>query len=152
MKVTFRAYEHRDREGVVELFRRQGHNTYLPIKFDPQEPEKGGDVAVSVALVGEDEEGQIVRAMIARVEMEVYWVTDEQGVSQVKQLLRMSRIAEKMAMFLGARLARAGFPVPIDVRARVSKHLPRMIEFMKRRLGFVVDRDDFVGLTRRIGS
>lgn len=138
---TFRFYEPaRDREVVLELFKQQNLPVYLPL---PEE-----DPSVAVAVV-EEREGKVVRALVLKATIEAHYVNIG---DDPYPLNRMTNIAEGAVMQLNVDLSRLKFPVFTDGRARVSKSMPEMIEFMKKRLSFEPETDAFVGLCKDLGK
>lgn len=143
-----RLYRASDLEAIERIFKAQSLPVYLPVPYDSKTGR--GDPAVNVALVSE-EDGEVRRALIARVGIEAHWITDADDI-QSYTLNRLASMAEGAALENGRELFRLGFPVPTTVRARVPKRMARMIEYMRDRLGFIDESEEFVGLNKRLGA
>lgn len=143
-----RLYHPSDLEAVKRIFSEQNLDVFLPVPYDRTTGQ--GDPAVNVALVSE-ENGEVRRALIARVGIEAHWITASDDI-QSYTLNRLASMSEGAALENGRELFRLGFPVPTTVRARVPKRMVQMLEYMRDRLGFIDESTEFVGLNKRLGA
>lgn len=137
---TFRFIQEQDIPALKEIFVAQNLPVYLPVP--------GEDPSVAVAVI-EEVRGQLVKALILRSTLEAHYVT---GEPDAHALNRMLSLAEGAVMQLNVDLARLKFPLYTDGRARVSRTMPEMIEFMRTRLNFIPETDQFVGLVKPLGK
>lgn len=137
---TFRFWYPSDIPELKKIFEAQGLPVYFP------DPEKDPSVAF---VVVEEKDGKPIRGLILKTSLEAHFITPDEDPYALN---RMSQIAEGAVMQLNVDLARLRFPVFIDGRARVPKWMTKMVDFMKNRLGFVAETDQFVGLCKRLGS
>jgi hypothetical protein len=140
MSSTYRFYQEADTIELKRIFESQGLPVYLPVP--------GEDPSVAVAVV-EEEDGKMKRALILKASLEAHFITPDEDPYALN---RLTQIAEGAVMQMNMELARLKFPVFIDGRARVPKFMDKLINFMKKRLGFVAETDQFIGLCKRLGQ
>lgn len=153
-KMIFRMYRPEDHDAVVEIFQKQ--NIQPPVNLPMPEE----DSATLFVIVGE-QDGVVRRALLLRGTLEAHYVTAPDDTS-ADDLRRMMHIAEGAVLQINNQLenvnrlwrkagVKARLPLFRDVFARVPWAMPKMIEFMKRKLRFIEELPDFVSLWKAIG-
>ena len=139
-----RHYKPEDAAAVKALFERQGIEAYLPL------PEK--DAAVCMAMV-EEENGEVKRAVFARMTCEMFYVGDPAIAGDSRKILGLAARVEGGLLELSRRLREMHMGAITSVFAMVPVKFPRMNDLLEM-MGFKkeLEAPDFTLFYARTGE